>query len=47
MAGTVDLLKEGNGNLAGKTTVSKVTEKSPGAGADTNNSFVMQMFVSF
>ncbi len=30
----------------GKTTVVKGTEKSPGAGADTTISFVMQMFVS-
>jgi len=46
MAGTVDLLKEGDGKMAGKTTVVKVTEKSPGAGADTTISFIMQQFVS-
>ena len=45
MAGTVDLLKDADGKMAGKTTVVKVTEKSPGAGADTTVSFVMQMFV--
>lgn len=46
MAGTVDLLKDADGKMAGRTTVVKVTEKSPGAGADTTISFVMQMFVS-
>jgi hypothetical protein len=45
MAGTVDLLKDADGKMGGKTTVVKVTEKSPGAGADTTVSFVMQMFV--
>ena len=46
MAGTVDILKEGDGKMLNKTQVVKVTEKSPGAGADTTISFVMQMFVS-
>jgi len=45
MAGTVDILKEGDGKMLNKTQVVKVTEKSPGAGADTTVSFVMQMFV--
>jgi hypothetical protein len=45
MAGTVDLLKQDDAR-AGRTEVIKVTEKSPGAGADTTISFAMQLFVS-
>ena len=46
MAGTVDVLKEVEIKDRKSTVVVKVTEKSPGAGADTTISFVMQMLVS-
>ena len=46
MAGTVDVLKEVENKAVKTTAVVKVTEKSPGAGADTTISFVMQMLVS-
>lgn len=46
MAGTVDVLKEVDVKERRSTIVVKVTEKSPGAGADTSISFVMQMLVS-
>ena len=48
MAGTVDVLKEidKKGSNDKSTMVVKITEKSPGAGADTTISFVMQMLVS-
>lgn len=46
MAGAVDLLKQDEAR-AGRTEVIKVTEKSPGAGADTTVSFAMQLFVGY
>jgi len=46
MAGTVDLLKQDD-TRNGRTEVIKVTEKSPGAGADTTISFAMQLFVGY